>query len=150
MIEGVIIKQLTKHSDQRGFLIEIFREDDIDHKVAMSYLSLTHPNIVRGPHEHNYQSDYFVFPGPGDFRLYLWDNRPQSATFSKKMTLDLGESNPCIVIIPPKVVHAYKCISKGSALSINLPDKLYKGTNKQEEVDEIRWEDDPNSPFKVI
>jgi len=31
-----------------------------------------------------------------------------------------------------------------------LPDKLYKGANKKEEIDEIRWEEDKNSPYKIL
>jgi len=36
-----------------------------------------------------------------------------------------------------------------AALSINLPDKLYKGLNKQAEVDEIRWENVADSPYQI-
>ncbi len=53
------------------------------------------------------------------------------------------------MIIPPGVVHGYKCISQTPAWSINLPDKLYKGPGKSEEIDEIRWELMKNSPFKI-
>ena len=34
-------------------------------------------------------------------------------------------------------------------MSINLPDKLYKGDGKKEEIDEIRWEQDLESPYKI-
>jgi len=47
------------------------------------------------------------------------------------------------------VVHGYKNISDINALSINLPNALYLGKNKEEEIDEIRWEDDINSPYKI-
>lgn len=149
MINDLVIKKLVKYSDERGYLIEIFREDEIDFQVAMSYLSLTKPGISRGPHEHKLQSDYFVFPGSGNFNLYLWDNRPDSSTYQEKMIIEVGESNPCTVLIPPGIVHGYKCVSKNDAFSINLPNKLYKGRNKKEEIDEIRWEDNPDSPFKI-
>jgi dTDP-4-dehydrorhamnose 3,5-epimerase len=54
-----------------------------------------------------------------------------------------------MVIVPPGVVHGYKCVSEVDAYSINLPDKLFKGEGKKEEVDEIRWEDDKNSPYQI-
>lgn len=149
MINDLVVKKLVKYSDERGYLIEVFREDEIDFQVAMSYLSLTKPGISRGPHEHKFQSDYFVFPGPGNFKLYLWDNRPDSSTYQEKMIIEVGESNPCTVLIPPGIVHGYKCLSKNDAFSINLPNKLYKGRDKKEEIDEIRWEDNPDSPFKI-
>jgi len=150
MIQGIIIKSLAKNSDDRGWLAEIFRRDELAFDPAMAYLSLTNPGAVRGPHEHRQQSDCFVFLGPGSFRLYLWDRRAASETKGEKLELEVGENNPSLVIVPPGVVHGYKCISKIPALSINLPDKLYKGEGKKEEIDEIRWETDPSSPYKIV
>ncbi|NCB20768.1 MAG: dTDP-4-dehydrorhamnose 3,5-epimerase [Clostridia bacterium] len=149
MIEGVIIKELKKYNDDRGWLTEIYRRDEVDLSPAMSYVSLTQPGVARGPHEHVYQSDFFIFIGPGTFRLYLWDRRSESKTFGESLELELGEGRPVSVLVPPGVVHGYKCISQGPALSINLPDKLYKGVLKADEIDEIRWEEDKNSPYKI-
>ena len=76
-IEGVIIEQLTKFSDDRGCLVEIFRIDNLPSKLrpVMSYVSYTKPGIARGPHEHMEQTDIFCFMGPGNFKIRLWDNR---------------------------------------------------------------------------
>ncbi|HPN54500.1 MAG TPA: dTDP-4-dehydrorhamnose 3,5-epimerase family protein [Candidatus Moranbacteria bacterium] len=149
MIKDVVIKNLNKYEDERGWLSEIWRVDESNFRPEMGYVSVTKPGIVRGPHEHKFQADGFVFLGPGSFKLYLWDNREQSETFRKKMEIEVGENNPVFVIVPPGVVHGYQCISDVNAFCINLPDKLYKGQNKQEEVDEIRHEQDPNSIFKI-
>ncbi|MEI6835596.1 MAG: dTDP-4-dehydrorhamnose 3,5-epimerase family protein [Candidatus Falkowbacteria bacterium] len=150
MINGVVVKELKKYEDDRGYLMELYRRDEVDSGVAMSYLSLTLPGVARGPHEHVYQTDYFIFPGAGDFTLYLWDRREDSSTKGEKLEMTVGASHPCTVIVPPGVVHGYKCISEVPALSINFPDKLYKGVAKSEEVDEIRWEKDENSPYKIV
>ncbi len=149
MIKGVIIKELKKFKDERGWLAEIYRNDEIDYRPAMSYVSITKPGIARGPHEHKKQSDFFVFLGPGKFRLYLWDNRKDSKTYKEEAQIEVGEDNPVCIIVPPGVVHGYKCISDNPAWSINLPDKLYAGKGKREEVDEIRWENKENSLFKI-
>lgn len=149
MIKDVVIKQLQKYNDERGWLTEIFRRDEFAFDPAMAYVSQTEPGVIRGPHEHVSQSDCFVFLGPGSFRLHLWDRRSGSATEGESLALEVGADNPTLVIVPPGVVHGYKCISEVPALSINLPDKLYKGEGKQEEVDEIRWETDPESPYKI-
>jgi dTDP-4-dehydrorhamnose 3,5-epimerase len=63
------------------------------------------------------------------------------------MRLDVGEDNPVTVLVPPGVVHAYRCISDTKGLVVNLPDKLYAGEQRKEEVDEIRHEDKTDSPF---
>ncbi len=150
MIEGVLIKKIDKYEDERGWLAEFYRSDEVNYRPLMCYVSVTKPGVVRGPHEHVYQSDMFVFVGPGTFELHLWDRRDNSPTKDEYMKLSAGEENACFVIVPPGVVHGYKCVSEASAYSINLPDKLYKGEGKAEEIDEIRWEKDPDSPYKII
>lgn len=149
MIKDVIIKQLKKNEDNRGWLAEIFRADEDDYHGAMLYTSMTNPGIGRGPHEHKFQSDFFVFIGPGEFDLYLWDRREDSETKDESIKIRVGESNPISVIVPPGVVHGYKCVSDTPAFSINFPNKLYKGENKKEEVDEIRWEGEEDSIYKM-
>lgn len=149
MIKDVVIKKLQRYNDERGWLTEIFRRDEFNFDPAMAYVSQTEPGIVRGPHEHVFQSDCFVFLGPGSFRLYLWDRRAGSPTEGESLEIEVGADNPSLVIVPPGVVHGYKCISEIPAFSINLPDKLYKGEGKKEEIDEIRWETNPDSPYKI-
>lgn len=150
-INDIIINDMVKNADNRGWLIELFRKDQIDKAIfpEMSYISLTYPGITRGPHEHREQTDYFCFLGPSTFRLLLWDTRKSSSTYGNMMLLEIGESDPMIVIVPPGVVHAYKNIGEVPGLVINLPNKLYAGWDKLETVDEIRYEGDSNSPFKV-
>lgn len=150
MIKNVIIKKLNKNLDERGWLTEIFRNDEIDYQPAMGYVSVTKPGVVRGPHEHKEQSDCFVFTGPGNFIVYLWDRRDTSETNGEHVEIEAGENSPSLIIVPPGVVHGYKCVGDQNAYCINLPDKLYRGQGKSEEVDEIRWELDSNSPYKII
>ena len=149
MIESVIIKKLERYSDERGWLCEVWRSDEAGHQPAMAYVSKTEPGVVRGPHEHKEQSDCFIFTGPGNFRVYLWENRQGKPGLHEPETLEAGEDNPAMIVVPPGVVHGYKCISKEPGYYVNLPSNLYKGKNKAEEVYEIRWEQDPSSPFKI-
>lgn len=149
MIKDLIVKKLNKYEDHRGWLSEVYRLDETEYKPQMAYISVTKPGIIRGPHEHVFQSDCFVFVGPGNFELYLWDRRAESETNGEHLKIEVGENNPTMVIVPPGVVHGYKCIGEKEAYSINLPDKLYRGEGKKEEVDEIRWEEDSNSPYKI-
>ncbi len=149
MIKDVIIKKLNKYKDDRGWLAEIYREDEDKFEPAMGYISVTKPGIIRGPHEHVEQSDCFVFVGPGSFELHLWDNRDESETNGEHVEIIVGENNPTMVIVPPGVVHGYKCVSNCDGWCVNLPDKLFKGKNKKEEVDEIRWENQKDSPYKI-
>ena len=149
MIKDVIIKKLNKYEDERGWLAEIYRDDELNYRPVMSYVSVTKPGVVRGPHEHVHQSDMFVFLGPGSFELYLWDKRRDSETNGEYFKEVFGEDNPAAVIVPPGVVHGYKCVSESDGWCINLPNKLYKGEGKKEDVDEVRWEEREDSPYKI-
>jgi dTDP-4-dehydrorhamnose 3,5-epimerase len=142
-IHDVVINSLKKYNDKRGWLIELFRHDEMEENFypVMSYISQTKPGVVRGPHEHINQADYFCFIGPSNFKVYLWDSRKDSPSFNKKMTIIGGEENPISMIVPKGVVHAYKNIGNIDGIVFNAPNRLYAGRNKQEEIDEIRHED---------
>ncbi len=149
-IAGCIIRPLRRFEDSRGWLAEFFRQDELDPTVypVMGYLSLTHPGVTRGPHEHRKQTDLFVF-FHGQLRLYLWDTRPDSPTYGYRQVLDVGEVNPVIVLVPPGVVHAYRNTGTEPALLINCPNQLYAGWGRKEAVDEIRHENRLDHPFTM-
>ncbi len=150
-IDGVIIRELRKHSDRRGWLTELFRHDELppDLHPVMSYVSMTRPGAARGPHEHKDQADLFCFLGPSTFRLYLWDNRTGSSTFDKSCVIDLSEEHSVLVVVPAGVVHAYKNVGSVDGLVFNSPNRLYAGEGRKEPVDEIRHEDNPASRFRI-
>jgi len=148
-IHGVVFNPLRLLADNRGWLVELHRQDELPAEIypVMSYISETLPGKARGPHEHAVQTDYFAFIGPGDFILYLWDIRSDSPTWGNRLKVTVGQSNKQVVIIPPGVVHAYKNTGILPGWLINLPNKLYAGPARQEAVDEIRHENSPDNPF---
>lgn len=150
-IVGVETRSLNSHRDGRGWLVEIFRIDELDPQTrpVMAYVSETLPGITRGPHEHMAQTDYFCFLGPSTFEITLWDNRPDSSSYWNRQTLLAGERNPCVVIVPEGVVHAYRNVGAKPGWVINCANKLYGGEGRKEPVDEIRHESDPDSPFRM-
>lgn len=150
-IQGVQVKAVRKFLDDRGWLGEVFRFDEIgsEYRPVMGYVSISHPDVVRGPHEHRDQSDLFVFLGPGNFKIYLWDNRAKAPTYRNKMVLFGGQDAPLSVLIPPGVVHAYRNVTPVPAVVHNYPNQLFMGEGRRSPIDEIRHEDDANTPFRV-
>jgi dTDP-4-dehydrorhamnose 3,5-epimerase len=148
-IIGVIVRDIVKYVDERGWLAEVFREDEIaeEYKPTMGYISMTQPGIARGPHQHEEQTDFFSFLGPSNFKVYLWDNRRDSPTFMMRQILFVGEDSPKSILIPPGIVHAYKNIGPKTGMVANYPNRLFAGKNKTERVDEIRHEGDVNTIF---
>lgn len=149
-LADVEISPLAHFTDERGWLAEFFRSDELDPQLlpAMGYVSATHPGVTRGPHEHVEQTDLFLFIS-GRYRLYMWDARPESPTFGCRQTLEVGEAHPVRAIIPPGIVHAYRNVGETDAIVINCPNRLYAGEGKSEPVDEIRHEERPDSPFLI-
>ena len=151
-IKGVIIKELVKFGDERGFLIETYRKDFLPKYSipVMSVISYTKPGIVRGPNVHSRQNDIFCFFGPGNFKVRLWDDRKKSKTYGNVMDIFAGEESQVIFTVPAGVVHGYKNVSQSvDGLVISYADQLYKGWDKKEAVDKIRYDDGKPTLFTI-
>lgn len=146
-ISGVIARPMQRFEDKRGWLTELFREDELPdgYDPVMGYISMTRPGVARGPHEHHDQTDGFAFMS-GTFEITLWENRPGRDRL--KWVFRAGEETPMFLVVPPGVVHAYRNVGESDALVFNFPDRLYAGKGKAEPVDEIRHED-INSEFQL-
>ena len=150
-IKDVVVYPLKKYVDERGWLAELFRHDELEAEFypTMAYVSVTEPDVLRGPHEHEEQADLFCFIGPSNFKIRLWDNREQSETFRNVMTLFVGADNPQAIIVPKGVVHGYRNVGSTPGVVINCPNQLFMGEKKSRPIDEIRHEDDPNTIFRM-
>lgn len=145
---GVVVRELTTFQDDRGWLMELFRSDECNPYLfpEMGYVSETKDGYVRGPHEHEHQTDCFVFLG--DFTLYLWENRGLDYPRYRER-LEVSIYPRTLVYVPPGIVHAYRNREDRSAFVLNFPNRLYKGPKRARPVDEIRWEANATSPFVV-
>ncbi|HEV8587435.1 MAG TPA: dTDP-4-dehydrorhamnose 3,5-epimerase family protein [Pyrinomonadaceae bacterium] len=150
-VKDVIVRRLQRFNDSRGWLTEFFRHDELPAEFfpVMAYISSTKPGVARGPHEHIDQADLFCFLGPSNFKLRMWDNRPDSPTYRNVMTLVVGEDDPHAIVVPKGIVHAYQNIGDKDGIVINCPNRLYQGEGRREEIDEIRHEDDPQTIFRI-
>jgi dTDP-4-dehydrorhamnose 3,5-epimerase len=151
VIQGVHWHPLKTFHDARGWLCELFRDDDlaVEFNPVMAYISMTQPGVARGPHEHVDQADVFCFLGPSNFKIYLWDRRPDSASYLAKQVEVVGIDRPMRVVVPPGVVHAYKNVGAEPGIVFNCPNRLYKGHGRKDPVDEIRHEDDAGSVYRL-
>ncbi len=148
-IHDVTVRGLSKFIDERGWLAELFRADELEREQipVMSYISMTLPGIARGPHEHREQTDYFCFIGPSNFKVYFWDARLDSPSYGMKQVIYAGTDCPLMVIVPPGIVHAYRNIGIENGIVFNAPNQLYAGEGKRHQVDEIRHEESSGSLF---
>jgi dTDP-4-dehydrorhamnose 3,5-epimerase len=139
MIEGVVIKNLVRHSDDRGFFQEILRNDEeLLFQFGQMSFSKTYPGVIKAFHYHKLQDDIWFFP-VGNAQVVLYDTREDSPTFRETDSFHIGEDNPRIVLIPVGVAHGYRVLGNTPAIIIYLTTEPYNA----DEPDEYRiaWDD---------
>ena len=119
MIEGVIIKKLTKIPDERGSIYHMLRKDDPEFKeFGEIYFSTAYPGVIKGWHLHKKMTlNYAVIQGM--IKLVLYDDRKNSPTRGELMEIFIGEENYCLVVIPPGIWNGFKCIGNKMAIVAN-------------------------------
>ena len=135
MIDGVEVRRLQVNADERGHLVEFFREDweEYDPEPAMSYYSLSYPGVVRAWHRHRRgQIDHFVCPS-GRIKVGVYDDREGSPTRGEVDQFVIGEHDQRMVRIPGACWHGFKVIGNDQALLVNMPTNLYDYDDPDEE-----------------
>jgi dTDP-4-dehydrorhamnose 3,5-epimerase len=132
-IEGVQVKPLRVIPDERGWLMEVLREDDeVFERFGQVYVSATYPGVVKAWHFHTRQTDNFACVA-GMIKLVLVDTREGSPTRDTINEFFLGVHNPVLVQVPRLVYHGWKCISDVPSLVINVPDVPYDRAHPDEQ-----------------
>ena len=113
MIDGVALKNLKTHRDERGFFREIIRvkDDFFEEGFGQWSHSLMYPGVIKAWHIHKQQTDWW-YVGTGVLKIVLYDKRPESSTYRQTMEIMLGDNHDARVLkIPPGVAHGCKCMS---------------------------------------
>lgn len=126
MIDGVELKELVTHHDERGFFREIARATEAI--VAEGWKQVSHslmfPGVAKAWHVHRTQIDWWYVP-VGDLKVALYDLREGSPTQGRLQELFLGEHYAAQLLkIPAGVAHGCKAIN-GPAHLIYLTSGTY-------------------------
>jgi dTDP-4-dehydrorhamnose 3,5-epimerase len=137
MIQGVECKPLKVHPDDRGYFMEVLREDDpFFTRFGQSSYTLTYPGVVKAWHYHRQQDDlWFVVSGMAQVGLH--DLRSDSPTCGQTDVFYLGEQNRALLVIPNGVAHGYR------VLGPQPMGLVYYTTHVYNPADELRrdWDD---------
>jgi len=124
-IDGVRLKRLVTHEDERGDLTVLI--SDLNEAIAPVphvYLVTADPGSIRAWVYHKRQTDRLAYTN-GNLRVVLYDLRPESTTYGKLNIIDVGESNRVLLIIPSEVVHGVQNRGLTAATFVNMPTRAY-------------------------
>lgn len=143
MIDGVVIKELVTHSDERGFFREILRASEDFFPESFGQLSHSHMfnGVIKAWHFHNIQTDLW-YVCSGVLRVGMCDMREDSPTHMETVDMLMGDLQKAQwVKIPPGVAHGCKTVQG----PVNL---FYLTSHEYTPQDEIRIPyDDPRIDF---
>lgn len=151
MIEGIVVKDITKNVDERGFLSEILRSDwgELlgEDEIIQFNLSYSYPGIVRAWHRHlRGQVDYFICID-GVVKVCAYDDRKDSPTFGELDEIVLSEERLQAARVPGILWHGYKALG-------TKPIKLLYGVNRlynyKDSDEERRLWNDPSIVPKTV
>ena len=144
LIDGAQVKKLRLIPDERGYLMEMLRNDWSEfERFAQSYVTACYPGIIKAWHYHQAQWDHFVCVS-GMARVVLYDPREGSSTQGQINEFHIGTMNPMLIKIPPLVYHGFTAEGNAPALLVNFPTELYN----YEKPDEHRLPyNDPSVPY---
>jgi dTDP-4-dehydrorhamnose 3,5-epimerase len=139
MIEGVITKKLVRHCDDRGFFMEILRDDDeLLSRFGQASLSMSYPGVIKAFHYHERQDDLWFFPA-GNAQVVLYDLRETSPTKGETNVFYMGETNPMLLVIPKGVAHGYRVLGPNPVIITYFTTESYNPKNPDEK--RLEWND---------
>ena len=112
MIQGVVLKDLVTHTDERGFFREIIRVTDGFFADGFGQFSHSHVNsgVLKAWHAHRRQTQW-NYVVSGLISVGLHDMRRGSPTFRETMTFLAGSGQKAFCyMFPPGVAHGYRCL----------------------------------------
>jgi len=126
VIDGVVMKDLVTHVDERGFFREIIRVTDDFFREGFGQWShsVLYPGVAKAWHIHAVQVDWWYVAG-GVLKVALYDTRPGSSSHRRTVEVFMGDDQPAQVLrIPPGVAHGCRCVS-GPAHLFYITSKVY-------------------------
>ena len=100
MLDELLVRPLTRRTDDRGWLAEILRAGEgVAAPFGQIFVTVAKPGVTKGRHYHTRKIEWFcVIHGKG--RLVLQDLATHERT-----EVEMGDENLVTVRIPPNVGH---------------------------------------------
>lgn len=124
------IKKLDGHLEERGWLVELLKSNEIEKPVRQLHITSINSGYVRGNHYHSKRMEWF-FVIAGKAKLCLQDIKNK-----KKICFKLSERDPKVITIFPRIAHGVKNIGKETVYLVSAQSDIYNPKSP----DAYRWE----------
>lgn len=130
IIEGVVIRDLTLHTDDRGTVCELYdpRWGVNPDPLVFSYFYTIRPGWVKGWAHHKIHEDRYCIM-QGEMKVVLYDTRPDSPTYGMINEVYLSEHRRQLMTIPRFVWHADENVGLKDVMIVNFPTIQYDHSN---------------------
>ena len=106
MIDGVQVLALSRHSDGRGWFVELARRSRLPAPTVQTNVSFSRAGVIRGLHYHERgQCDLFVCLS-GMVRVVVLDRET-----GEVMSVDIGDENPAAIWVPGHHAHGFEALT---------------------------------------
>jgi len=147
-IDGLFVIKLDVREDSRGLFLETFRVSELQKALSTKPFvqgchSRSNKNVLRGLHAEPW--DKLIYVAQGKVFSAFADLRPDSNTFGKFQSFELGENNRIALYVPNGLAHGF-CVLSDTADYTYLFTDEYQGQPKLA----VAWDDkDLNIPWPV-
>lgn len=123
MIDGVTLRPLARFPDERGSVMKMLEATDPEFKgFGEVYFSTVFPGVVKAWRRHPVTwLTYCVVRGT--VKVVLIDDRDGSPTRGEVQEVVLGESNYCLLQIPPGIWNGFQGIGPSEAIVCDVTDR---------------------------
>jgi dTDP-4-dehydrorhamnose 3,5-epimerase len=132
LLDGIVIRELKRFPDGRGFFSEVLRQDWADllgeDPIVQVNLSYSYPGVVRAWHRHRRgQVDFFIVV-QGAMRICAYDE-----TSGALDEIVASEYRPQVVRIPGHYWHGTRTLGDAPSLLVYGVNRLYDYAAPDEE-----------------
>ncbi len=124
--DGVTVRDVTTHVDERGTVCEMFDSRWNWHPAPLvfAYTFSLRPGMIKGWGMHQFHDDrYFILFG--ELLLVLYDERPNSPTNGLVAKVAMSEYRRQLINIPAGVWHVNQNIGSKDLVVVNFPTAPY-------------------------
>lgn len=124
---------LTSKDDERGSLIEIFREPVLGNSFkGQVFLATAKPGKIRGLHYHKRKTEWYCLL-KGNARLTLINNKTKEET-----VYNMSGKNPQVVQIPPHHFHFIENVGNSEMQLLVYVDEVFNPKSQDTFFEDLR------------